>query len=205
MYVPPHFAETDREKLFDFIERHSFGLLVNQLDGAPFASHLPLLVDRRAGGLGRLIGHMARANRQWTAAGDEVLVVFSGPHAYISPAWYEAQRVVPTWNYLAVHAYGTMQVVDDAAAVLEIVRDFVAFYERGRPQPWQLDGPEEWLARMVDQIVGFTIDLTRLEGKWKLSQNHPRERREKVVAALELHGDENSRAIAERMRETLRG
>src|SRR3954469_15609634 len=113
MYIPAAFAERDLTKLHDFIEQHSFGLLVSQVDGLPFASHLPFLLDRTAGPHGTLIGHMARANPQWrTLAGQMALVVFSGPHAYVSPTWYEAANTVPTWNYAAVHATGRAEVVE---------------------------------------------------------------------------------------------
>ena len=111
MYIPAHFAETDRTKLFDFIERHSFGLLVSQLNGEPYATHLPLLLDRHSGPWGTIVGHMARANPHWQTTDRQALVVFSGPHVYVSPTWYEAENVVPTWNYVAVHAYGAFQLV----------------------------------------------------------------------------------------------
>jgi transcriptional regulator len=204
MYVPPHFAETDPVKLFDFIEAHSFGLLVSQADGRPFASHLPLLLDRTAGPHGGLRGHMARANPQWrSAAGQEVLAVFSGPHAYVSPTWYEAERVVPTWNYVAVHVYGTFQVVEERDALLGIVRDMVRFYERPLPRPWDFDPASEYANKMLQGIVGFRVEVTRIEGKWKLGQNHPEERREKAARMLEQGEDENPRAVAELMRRTL--
>src|SRR5438445_13331101 len=107
MYIPAHFLESDLPTLHEFIERNSFGLLVSQCDGSPFASHLPFLLERSSGSRGTLVGHMARANPQWEqASGQRVLAVFSGPHAYISPTWYEADAVVPTWNYAAVHVTG---------------------------------------------------------------------------------------------------
>src|SRR5688572_23601686 len=111
MYIPATFAETDRNKLFEFIEQYSFATLVSTSGAEPIASRLPFLFDRQAGPHGRLLGHMARANPQWkTADGTRVLVMFDGPHAYISPTWYESRQVVPTWNYVAVHAYGTLHV-----------------------------------------------------------------------------------------------
>ena len=204
MYVPPHFAETDTAKLFDFIEANSFCLLVSQADGRPFASHLPLLLDRHAGPHGALRGHVARANPQWrSAAGQEVLAVFSGPHAYVSPTWYEAERVVPTWNYVAVHVYGTLQLVEERDALLGIVRDMVHFYERSLPRPWDVDPASEYVHKMLQGIVGFRVEVTRIEGKWKMGQNHPAERRAKAARALEQHEDESSRAVAELMRQTL--
>ncbi len=206
MYVPPHFAESDTVKLHDFLERYSFGLLVSQRDGLPFASHLPLLLDRKLGPHGTLIGHMARANPQWKEiAGQSVLAVFRGPHAYISPSWYEAEHVVPTWNYVAVHAYGMAELVEDHDGLLDIVRRSVAVYEATMPRPWTLDASGTFVERMLTQIVGFRIPISKIEGKWKLNQNHPAERREKVIRALEARDSEDARAIAEMMRAMLPG
>lgn len=123
MYIPAAFAEANLTTLHDFIERHSFGQLVSQVEGLPFASHLPFLLDRASGPHGALVGHMARANPQWREAnGQTALAIFSGPHAYVSPTWYEAEQVVPTWNYTAVHAYGRLKVVEAEDALLEIVQ-----------------------------------------------------------------------------------
>ena len=114
MYVPTAFAETDEGKLHEFMQAYSFGLLVSTHGGEPFATHLPFLLDRNAGPHGTLVGHMARANPHWhDLEGQTVLAVFSGPHAYISPTWYESENVVPTWNYVAVHAYGICRLVND--------------------------------------------------------------------------------------------
>jgi transcriptional regulator len=204
MYIPTAFAESDPEKLHAFIERHSFGLLVSQADGLPFASHLPLLLERRTGPNGCLLGHMARANPHWRHAdGQPVLAIFSGPHAYISPTWYEAEQVVPTWNYAAVHVYGKLQVIEEAAALLELVRQTVRVYEQAMPRPWSPDGSSAYVERRLAHIVGFRIPVERIEGKWKLNQNHPAERRAKVIRALQDQGDENSQAIASMMNERL--
>jgi transcriptional regulator len=204
MYVPPHFAESDPAALHAFIERHSFGLLVSSVDGVPFATHLPLLLDRAAGPHGTLIGHVARANPHWRElAGATALAVFSGPHAYVSPTWYEAENVVPTWNYVAVHAYGRAELVDDRDALLEIVRRSVAVYEAGMPRPWVLDASSGYVGRLLAQIVGFRIPIDRIEGKWKLNQNHPAERRAKVARALREQGGEDALEVAELMRAML--
>jgi transcriptional regulator len=204
MYIPPPFAETDRTRLFEAIERYSFGLLVSQDGGSPVATHLPLLLDRSGGEQGRLLGHMARANPHWrTLAGQQVLCVFSGPHAYISPSWYEAEHVVPTWNYVAVHAYGTCRLLEDDADTRTILSDYVTTYERSLSEPWTLDTGTNFFQKMAEMVVGFEIVITRLEGKWKLGQNHPRERREKTARRLAEQGDENSQQIARLMRETL--
>lgn len=200
MYIPAAFAESDTSKLHDFIEQHSFGVLVSQADNEPFATHLPILLDRRSGPYGCLFGHMARANPQWQhAQSQSVLAIFSGPHAYISPTWYEVENVVPTWNYVAVHAYGKLQPIEEPAALHKIVRDFVTVYEASMPQPWALGGPSDFLDRLVRQIVGFRIEIMRLEGKWKLNQNQPAERRERVALALQKRTEDDSQAIAKMM------
>lgn len=204
MYTPPHFAETDLVALHDLIERYSFGLLVSQVEGAPFATHLPFLLDRSAGAFGALVGHVARANPHWRELeGQPVLAVFSGPHAYISPTWYESGPAVPTWNYVAVHATGRAALVEDRDALFDIVRRSVTHYEAALPRPWVLDETGPFVERLLPQIVGFQIEIERLEGKKKLSQNHPPERREKVIRALESQGGEKAHAVAELMRETL--
>src|SRR6185437_12968441 len=171
MYIPAHFLKTDLAELHDFIERNSFAMLVSQQGDGPLASHLPLLLERNA-----------------------------GPHGSFSPSWYEAERVVPTWNYAAVHVYGTFEAVHDAPALLGIVRSYVEFYERGAPRPWTFAERDDFIEKLTQNIVGFRIPIERIEGKWKLSQNHPADRRQKVIAALEGQGDENSRAIAALMR-----
>jgi transcriptional regulator len=199
MYVPPAFAVTDRDTLHAFVEANSFGQLVSVLDGVPFVSHLPFLLDRESN---TLIGHMAKANPQWRQLADRTaLCVFAGPHAYVSPTWYEEENTVPTWNYVAVHVYGRVQLVEDTAGILDIVRQSVDVYERGMPQPWTLGENATFLERMALQIVGFRIAIERIEGKWKLNQNHPAERRAKVIRALGGRTDENSRAVAGMMAE----
>jgi transcriptional regulator len=204
MYIPSAFAENKVSTLHDFIEHHSFGLVISCADRRAVASHLPLLLDRKAGANGSLSGHMARANRQWRqAAGQEVLAVFSGPHAYISPAWYQAEQVVPTWNYVAVHAYGRLTLIQDPDALTRLVEDFVQVYEQSMPDPWLLNGREEFVRQKIEQIIGFRIDIEHLEGKWKLSQNHPVVRRQTVIQALKERADENSRAVAALMEKTL--
>lgn len=200
MYTPPHFVESDPATLFDFIGQHSFGQLVSQVDGVPFATHLPFLPDRTTKPHGTLRGHMARANPQWRSlAGQTALCVFTGPHVYVSPTWYEAEQVVPTWNYTAVHAYGRVDLLEDAASLREIVEKSVEVYEGAMPRPWTFDGGGTFVQRMLTQIVGFRVTVEKLEGKWKLNQNQPADRRERVVLALRARGDENSLAVAEMM------
>lgn len=197
MYIPAAFAESNLTKLHEFIDQNSFGILVSQAEGLPFAAHLPFLLDRTAGPYGTLVGHMARANPQWReAAGQIALAIFAGPHVYISPTWYEAEQVVPTWNYIAVHVYGRLQVIEEKESLLEIVQAMVRFYEQAMPRPWSFDPSSTFVERMLAQIVGFRIEVEKIEGKWKLNQNHPAPRRKKVIRALQERTDENAQAIA---------
>jgi transcriptional regulator len=202
VYTPPSFAVSDRAALHAAIQEYSFAMLFSSAGETLVASHLPLLLDRDEGPNGTLVGHMARANGQWRlTAGQPVLAVFSGPHAYISPTWYAAERVVPTWNYVAVHAYGRLELIDDETAVFELLRRTVDLYEANQPQPWRLeDQPADFIAGLAKQIVAFRIPIERIEGKWKLNQNHAAERRQRVAAALEGQAGTDAAEIARLMR-----
>jgi transcriptional regulator len=200
MYIPSAFEETDTGKLHDFIVSHNFGLLVSAPDGVPVATHLPLLLERTAGPCGCLLGHVARANPQWLGLdGRTVLAVFSGPHAYVSPSWYESDNVVPTWNYVAVHAYGTFRLVAEPEAQARILAAMVGTFERAMPRPWSIDTGTDYFQKLARAVVAFRVEITRLEGKWKLNQNHPPERRDRVIRALGKADDENAREIARLM------
>jgi len=129
--------------------------------------------------------------------------VFSGPHAYVSPSWYETKDVVPTWNYLAVHVYGVCRIVDDPTATAQIVDDFVKTYEQGMSSPWQLETGTPFFEKLLKAIVGFEIDISRIEGKWKLGQNQPPESRESAARNLSERGDPQASEIAQLMRLTL--
>lgn len=204
MFVPTAFVEADLSKLHCFIAGHSFGMIVSQVDGLPFATHIPFLLRSEEGRYGTLVGHFARANLQWReVAGQTVLVVFAGPHAYISPSWYEAPDVVPTWNFTAVHVYGQAEIIDGGDALMDILKDTVTTYEAGMTQPWTFDGTGTFAERLAAQVVGFRIPIERIEGKYKLNQNHTEQRRRKVIRALEARGDENSLGVAELMKATL--
>jgi transcriptional regulator len=195
MYIPTAFRADDRAALYDLIERHGFGTLVTVLDGVPFATHLPFLLDRDRG---VLLGHVARANPHARAlAGAEALVIFQGPHAYVSPSWYATAPAVPTWNYAAVHVYGTAGLLDEPR-LTDLLERLVGQYESGRERPWTMDLPADYLQKMLRGIVGFEVPLDRVEGKFKLSQNRPAEDRAGVIAALSAGGAEE-RALAEFM------
>ncbi len=205
MYVPPSFLESDTQKLHDFMHAHSFATLISSPSDEPIASHLPVLLDRDAGPRGRLIGHFARANSHWEVASSGMaLVIFHGPHAYVSPGWMEPRNVVPTWNYVAVHAYGTLRLIEDRDQLRDIVRRTVEKYESLREQPWSMNGPEpDFIDKLLAGIVGFEIDIERLEGKWKLNQNHPVERRSQIIRGLQSTGRHDELQIAELMQAAL--
>lgn len=203
MYVPKHFEVADPAWCHALIEAESFGTLVGTDDtGVPFATHLPFLLDAERGRLGTLLGHVARANPQWRyfAAGRPVLAIFQGAHAYVSPGWYEVHPSVPTWNYVAVHAYGVPALVEDAPRVTALLARLVATHEDGRSEPWRFASlSEEYVAGMLRGIVAFEIPIDRLEGKAKLSQNRGAADRARVRAALEAASDPLARGVAAHM------
>ncbi|MBV8133235.1 MAG: FMN-binding negative transcriptional regulator [Alphaproteobacteria bacterium] len=203
VYLPPHFTETRPDVLVAHIEQHDFGLLVSYGAGGLVASHIPFLVERHGEEL-CLVGHLARPNPQvqHLAKGGEVLAIFSGPHAYISPSWYAAGPAVPTWNYVDIHAYGTVRLIEDGDWLRRLLRRLSDRHEAGNPAPWRMqDLPETYLKGMLKGIVGLDITVTRLEGKFKLSQNRPAVDRPRVIAGLERRGDVDALAVAGLMRE----
>ncbi len=173
MYIPPSFKVEDHERLARFVAEHSFATVVTHADGRPFASHLPVLFDSEPAPSGRLLSHMARANPQWRhfSDGQEVLVIFQGPHAYVSPRWYQTELSVPTWNYAVVHVTGTPRIIAEEAAVNELLKRTIKFYEGDDPAAWQGNLPAEFMSKLIKSIVAFEIVITRWEGKFKLSQN----------------------------------
>ncbi len=178
---------------------------MSQVDGKPFATHLPMLLEANTGSSGTLYTHLARANPQWTGVqGQQVLAIFPGPHAYVSPTWYEASHVVPTWNYLAVHVYGKARIIEQPAELMTLLERSVEAYEAGKSTAWQLDSQDSFIGKLLQQIIGLAIEIDRIEGKWKISQNQPAERQEKVATALESQDDQNAQAIAALMRERLK-
>jgi transcriptional regulator len=201
MYIPPAFRVEDARKLAAFIQRRSFATLITHDGTAPFASHLPMLFRPDAGSQGTLVSHMARANPQWRhfAPGSEALVIFHGPHSYISPSWYSSAPAVPTWNYAAVHAYGIPAVFTGHERVVSLLRQTVSTYEAAFERPWPGDLPEDFRDNLIQAIVAFEIPLTRIEGKFKLGQNRPAADIQGVFDALSRSGDADSRALARLM------
>lgn len=154
------------------MQTNNFAALVSQHDGQLAATHLPLMLDAAQGEYGTLIGHMARANPQGKSLWNgEVMVIFQGPHTYISPNWYETHPSVPTWNYTVVHAYGTAQMIDDPRDVFDALKQLVDHHEAGFAHPWPMALPDDDMAKQMQALITFTISITRLEGKFKLSQN----------------------------------
>ena len=178
MYIPAHFAESRPEVLHDLIRRHPLGMLVTHGAAGLDANHIPFELDAASGSLGTLAGHVARANPVWQQLrdGDEVMVVFRAADAYISPNWYpskhEQHRQVPTWNYMVAHAHGRVRIVDDERFVRGIVGRLTKTHEASQAVPWKMaDSPREFIDGLLQAIVGIEIEITRLEGKSKLSQN----------------------------------
>lgn len=179
MYVPNSFAEQDPETLAAFIAAHPLATLVTSVAGEGlFGTHLPLVYDRARGPRGTLVGHVARANPHGRLAAHPVdaLVIFTGPDAYITPSWYPSKhahgRAVPTWNYIAVHVYGSLRLVDDEKWMRHHLEDITTRHEASQAHPWHVhDAPAEYVNQQMQAIVGLEIAVDRLEGKWKMSQN----------------------------------
>ena len=191
MYIPKAFREDDIKTIHTFIREYSFATLITQHEGVPFATHLPFMLDAERGPNGTLLAHMARANPQWHdfASAQEVLVIFQGPHAYISPSWYEVELSVPTWNYAVVHVYGLPRLIEDGEELYKLLKTLIQTHEAHFEKPWQFQLSEDYLQKMMRGIVGFEIEITRLEGKFKLSQNRTETERENVITALQESKD----------------
>jgi transcriptional regulator len=198
MYLPKSLQTEDLAELHGFMRAYNFASLVTQHQGAPFASHLPFLLDAERGPHGTLLAHMARANPQWRdfGAGGAALVIFQGPHAYISPSWYATHPSVPTWNYAVVHTYGVPRIVEDQATLQHMLEALVDTHEAAFAQPWRMDLPHDYLDKMMRAVVGFEIEITRLEGKLKLSQNRSEYDRRRVVEMLRDSDDRLSVDVA---------
>lgn len=200
MYVPPAFRIDEEAEIFALIEAEAFALLVTtDEDGLPFATHLPMLLDT---GRRVLEGHVAKANPQWRhlEAGRLALAVFSGPHAYVSPSWYPGTPNVPTWNYQAVHVSGPARLVRESEAMAAMQRRLVERFESGFEAPWVMDLPADYEAAMLKGIVCFELEIARLEGKAKMSQNRKPEDRDGAIAGLAASARAGDREVAAVMR-----
>ena len=206
MYTPSAFRQHDLATLHREIQTCRLATLISHGESGLQASHLPVLLRPEQGAHGTLYGHLARANphARLLADGGEALVVFSSAEAYVSPSWYPAKaehgKVVPTWNYIAVHAYGRAEVFDDAERLLNLLGELTDRHEQSRPQPWTIaDAPQDYIAGMLRAIVGFALPIERLEGKWKLGQNRSEADQHGVRDGLAASLDSRDRALAQRM------
>lgn len=200
LYVPPHFRVEDRDALYAFMEKHAFATLVTSGPAGMHVSHIPFLPERGEDGSIRLLGHVARGNEQWLALekAEHLVAIFQGPHAYISPSWYANHPSVPTWNYSVVHAHGKARLMDEAE-LHDLLMRLSATYEAGNPEPWRMSElPALYVDSMLKMIVGFEIEVGRLEGKFKLSQNRPTEI-PRVISRLE--GPAGEPELADLMRD----
>ncbi|RFB14821.1 FMN-binding negative transcriptional regulator [Bacillus sp. HNG] len=201
MYIPKQFKIEDESTIYEFIENYSFANLVSLHDGEPYATHLPLVLNKSEHAL---YGHFARPNEQWKdVENQQILVIFQGPHCYISPSWYETMKAVPTWNYVSIHAYGKMEIIKNQEVILDSLNDMVKKYE-SPDSPYNLsDVDPNFIEGMSKGIVAFKINMTKIEAKAKLSQNQPVERQELIIKQLENTSHQDNRKIASLMKKNL--
>jgi len=205
MYIPKHTAVADKSEIFDIIESNSFAILITNSQTNLKATHLPMLLDRNEGELGTLIGHIAAANDQLRNNENEALAIFSGAHKYISSSWYETDQSVPTWNYVTAHAYGLIEIKNDFEDKLQIVSRLVEFYE-AEDSPYKVSSLDKnYLNGLLKGITAFSMKITRLEGKKKLSQNHSVERQRLVTEKLDNLCDDNAKEISAMMKKNITG
>jgi transcriptional regulator len=203
MYCPAHFAEPRIEILHALMRARPLATLVTLGPDGLDANHIPLLLDAAAGEFGMLRGHLARANPLWRTlgTGDDVLAIFHGPQGYVTPGWYpskaETGKAVPTWNYAVAHAHGRLRVIDDADWLRTQVGALTDQEEATSASPWRvMDAPADYIEKMLAAVVGVEIEITRLVGKWKTSQNQPRRNRDGVAAGLSARGGAHDREMA---------
>tara|TARA_R110002020_G_scaffold117986_1_gene269652 strand:- start:48818 stop:49444 length:627 start_codon:yes stop_codon:yes gene_type:complete len=199
MYIPAHYRNENLSEVKEFLERNSFGILVSQVAGRPWATHIPLELVTNENGKDLLLGHVSKANPQWKHLGESehVLAIFNGPHSYISSSWYHKEEV-PTWNYIAVHVYGKIKILG-AGALMESLHQLVDKYEAHSKNPVSLHNLSAKTLRQVNGIIGLEIEITEIQAAYKLSQgreeDHP-----KILNSLEESGDPGAKGIATAMR-----
>ena len=203
MYVPSAFQQHDPTQLHGLIRQQPLASLISHSAAGLQASHLPLWLAAEEGEFGTLYGHFARANPQWRelAGGAEELAIFTGAQGYISPSWYPSKaehgKAVPTWDYQSVHAYGQLELFDDAERLIQLLGRLTEQHESPQPQPWAMaDAPRDYIDKMLQAIVGFRLPIQRLEGQWKLSQNRSSADRAGVHQALSASPDADARNLA---------
>lgn len=202
MYCPQHFNEDRSDVLLELIQQHPLATIIAATDLGLSADHIPLMHEPVDGTSGRLVGHVAKSNPIWQAPPDqEHLIIFQGPSAYISPNWYatkaESGKVVPTWNYVAVHVHATLRCSHDAQAILAVLNKLTSRHEAVQPKPWHVsDAPADFIDRLVGNIVAIEFHIKRMQGKWKVSQNQPAQNRQGVINGLQATSSETYRDMA---------
>jgi len=201
MYIPKHFENTDTGNIVAFMQQYSFGTIVTTQNGHLEATHIPFVIEQDGDEV-IITSHFAKANPQaQQLLANEVMVIFSEPHAYISPKHYEKEQSVPTWNYIAVHAYGKARIIDDQDGQLLMMEKMITRYDPAYLNQWN-NLPDEFKAKMLKGIVAFEIKVTSLQAKNKLSQNRSETERENIIKAFEKSSDSNEVAIADYMRKS---
>lgn len=199
VYIPKSFQWQDEDEISEFITRHSFALLITSEDNHPLCTHLPMYYDKDKQ---MLLAHMAKANSQWRAMdGSPCLCIFSGPHAFISPEWYDLPQSVPTWNYVAVHIQGTCRLVKDEIELEEILEKLIYAYEPHSKLP--MDSKQHYYQQMMKAIVGFKVEIDLVEGCKKLSQNKPLAVQQRVIEQLQAKNDWNDVQVARWMQKNI--
>lgn len=200
MYVPNHYKNENIDEVRSFIVANSFGILVSQLKGKPWATHLPLELDKNEAGKDILLGHVSKGNPQWQNFADnsDVLAIFSGVHSYVSPSWYDHENV-PTWNYIAVHVYGKIKIME-GEALLHALKKIVDRYELASEKPVSIETmSEKFMKKELRGIVGFEIQIETIEAAYKLSQNRDAANYAQIIAELQKKGDPQSLDMANEM------
>jgi transcriptional regulator len=202
MYIPSYYKETDENKLIAFIKAYSFAVLVASERELLRATHLPFVIEKRNNRV-FLVSHMAKANPQWKEFnGNELLIIFQGPHSYISPSHYEKEQNVPTWNYIAVHAYGKATILNEDVEAFAVLEKMINNYEPHYFEQWK-NLSDDYKNGMLKGITAFEIEVTRLEGKYKISQNKTKNEQQTIIASLEKSTDSTHSELAAEMKRNL--
>lgn len=202
MYIPPYYKQADEQKLVDFMKSFNFASLISSTNDEIRATHLPFVIEQRADKL-FLVSHLAKANPQWNEFLEkELLIIFQGPHGYVSPTHYEKKQNVPTWNYIAVHAYGKALIIDEYSQVIALMEKTITSFEPAFIEQWNTLSTE-YKNAMLKGIVAFEIEVTRLEGKFKLSQNKTAKEQEKIAKHFDASANNNEQSLGKAMKEGL--
>lgn len=201
MYIPACFKNDDLNEVRDFLNKNSFGILVSQLDSKFLATHIPLELDKDENGKDILVGHISKANPQWKnfTNDSQILAIFSGAHSYISSSWYDHENV-PTWNYIAVHIYGKIKIIE-GEKLINALKKLVDKYEVNSDKPVAVEKmSEKFISKEIKGIVGFEIEINEIQSAYKLSQNRDAHNHKNIIAELDKKGDCNSQIISEEMK-----